>query len=92
MSGMSKALPGLGQDSPMRERSVPELGRPVEPPSIEPRAGTTPIPDFPPGKSRTSRASSRMKASDWIGGESTGMEVGSSRERGASKSPSLPRY
>jgi len=87
ISGMSRALPGLGQESPMREQGVPGLGnsverrsvgrRSVEPRSMESRAGTALGPDLPPGKQRTSGASSRMKASDWVGGESTGMGVGS---------------
>jgi hypothetical protein len=87
MSGMSKALPGLGQESSMREQGVPGLGnsverrsvgrRSVEPRSMESRAGTALEPDFPPGKQRAAGASSRMKASDWAGGESTGMGVGS---------------
>jgi hypothetical protein len=64
MSGMSKTLPGLGQDSPMRNEGIPGLGR-----SVAPRAGAAPELDIPPGKKRTSRASSRMKGSDWIGGE-----------------------
>src|SRR5512146_685271 len=77
MSGMSRALPGLGQESPMREQGVPGLGnsverRSVEPRAMESRAGTARGPDLPPGKQRTSGASSRMKASDWVGGESTG--------------------
>jgi hypothetical protein len=74
MSGMSKALPGLGRDSPTREQGVPGLGnsverRSVEPRSMESRAGAALGPDLPPGKQRTSGASSRMKGSDWVGGE-----------------------
>jgi hypothetical protein len=75
MSGMSKALPGLGKDSSMPERGVPGLGS-----TAEPRVRAFPGPDIPPGKQSTSRASSRMKPSDWIGGESPGMGVGSSQE------------
>lgn len=97
MSGMSKALPGLGQDSPTREQGVPGLGRSaerrsIEPRSIESRAGVAPGPDIPPGKNRTSRAAPGMKGADSIGGESSGMGVGSSQERGGLKNPSLPRY
>ncbi len=85
MSGMSKALPGLGQDSSM-SGALPRLGqdssmsRPALPglkSSAEPRRTPALEPEIPPGKKRTSGASSRMKGSDWIGGESTGMGVGS---------------
>ena len=64
MSGMSGALPGLGKDSPRSERAVPGLKSSAEPQGI-PAAG----PDIPPGKKSTSRASSRMKGSDVVGGE-----------------------
>jgi hypothetical protein len=87
MSGMSKAVPGLGQRSPMSEQGVPGLEG-----SVEPRAGAAPGVDLPPGKNRTSRASPRVEGSGSIGGESTGMGVGSSREQGASRRPSVPRY
>lgn len=86
MSGMSKALPGLGQDSPMRE-GAPGLGS-----SVEPRTGAAPGVDIPPGKKRASRATPRMEGAESIGGESTGMGGGSSQERGALGNPSVPRY
>lgn len=87
MSGMSKALPSLGQDSPMREQGVPGLGS-----SAEPRAGAAAGPDIPPGKKRTSRAVPGMEEAGSIGGKSTGMGVGSSQEQGELGNPSVPRY
>ncbi len=87
MSGMSKALPSLGQDSLMREQGVPGLGS-----SAEPRAGAAAGPDIPPGKKRTSRAVPGMEEAGSIGGKSTGMGVGSSQEQGELGNPSVPRY
>lgn len=85
-SGMNKAS-GLGQDSPMREPGVPVPGR-----SPKTGAGAAVAPDIPPGKKSTSRAVPRMEGAGSMGGESTGMEAGSSQEQGASGSPSVPRY
>ena len=72
---MSRALPGLGKYSSMSGRAVPGLKS-----SAGPQGGSAPGLDIPPGEKRTSRASSRMKESDWVGGESTGMGVGSSQD------------
>ncbi len=75
MSGMSKALPHLEQESPMR-RDAPGLGG-----TAEPQVGAAAGPRIPPGKQRESKA---------MGGESTGRGKGSPPEQGASGKPSAP--
>ncbi|HTJ55799.1 MAG TPA: hypothetical protein VL380_10360 [Nitrosospira sp.] len=87
MSNTSKALPGLGQDSSRSGQAVPGLGS-----SARPQGGAAIEQDIP-GKKHTSRASSRMKGAEAVGGESASMGVGSSEDAGALRtSPVPPRY